>query len=182
MIRSFFFKILYKLIEGASNKDKSALFHVLRNGHTKNTQDYLRCKYNLHKKFRFNGDDILMYGEGQIICGANTYIGNYSTMQAYQNCKVKIGKNCSISHNVRIYTMSNISDQDFNVEGEKIKKKADVIIEDGVWIGANVLINPGSIIGQNSVIGANSVVSGIIEPNSVYGGVPAKLIKKKTRI
>ena len=34
-----------------------------------------------------------------------------------------------------------------------------VVIEDGVWIGANVVVMPGVTIGKNSVIGAGSVVT-----------------------
>jgi len=118
-------------------------------------------KYSISKSFRFNGS-----------------IGSYSTVQASKNCKVVIGKNTSISHNVRIYTESNFADQDFSVE-LKTKKYGDVIIGDFVWIGANVFINPGIKIGNNAVIGANSVVTKDIPSNAIYGGVPAKFIKNK---
>jgi maltose O-acetyltransferase len=136
-------------------------------------------KYSIHKLFRFNGSFINFYGEGQIIAGENSYIGSYSTIQASEKYKVVIGKNTSISHNVRIYTESNFADQDFSLP-VKIKKYGDVIIGDFVWIGANVFINPGVSIGDNSVVGANSVVTKDIPANSIYGGVPAKLIKNKT--
>ena len=59
-------------------------------------------------------------------------------------------------------------------------KKGNVIIEDFVWIGANVFINPGVTIGKNSIVGANSVVVRDLPPNGIYGGVPAKLIKLKS--
>ena len=55
----------------------------------------------------------------------------------------------------------------------------DVIIGNGVWIGANVFINPNIIIGDNVIVGANSVVTKNLEPNGIYGGVPAKLIRFK---
>tara|TARA_B110000971_G_scaffold188195_1_gene197812 strand:+ start:402 stop:569 length:168 start_codon:yes stop_codon:yes gene_type:complete len=54
-----------------------------------------------------------------------------------------------------------------------------VLIGDGVSIGANAFINPGIRIGSNTVIGANSVVTKNLEANSIYGGVPAKLIRHK---
>ena len=54
-----------------------------------------------------------------------------------------------------------------------------MLIGDGVWIGANAFINPGIRIGSNTVIGANSVVTKNLEANSIYGGVPAKLIRQK---
>lgn len=53
-----------------------------------------------------------------------------------------------------------------------------VIIEDDVWIGANCTILPGSHIKRGTVIAAGAVVRGTCESYSIYGGVPAKLIKK----
>lgn len=42
------------------------------------------------------------------------------------------------------------------------------------------MILPGVTIGDNSTIGAGAVVINNIPANSVAGGVPAKIIKKKT--
>ncbi|MGI6341497.1 MAG: acyltransferase [Bacteroidales bacterium] len=138
-----------------------------------------RKKYNIDNTFRFNGEGIIFYGDGEITIKENSYIGYYSTIQSFSGQKVVIGKNCSISHNVKIYTKSNRSDQNFNNQGVKQKHFGDVIIGDGVWIGANVFINPGINIGENSVIGANAVVTKNVEANSIVGGVPAKLIRMK---
>jgi maltose O-acetyltransferase len=135
-------------------------------------------KYRIDKTFRFNGSNILFYGDGDIEIGQNSYLGEHSTIQAVQGFKVKIGKNCQISHNVRIYTETDISDQDFSLD-VRLTKKANVLIGDYVWIGANVLIVPGVIVGDNSIIGANSVVTKNIEKNSIVGGVPARVITKK---
>ncbi|WP_295234448.1 acyltransferase [Sediminibacterium sp.] len=113
-----------------------------------------------------------------MICDKNSYIGDFSTIQAYNDCIVQIGQNCQISHNVRIYTCTDVADKDFSLTN-RLTKTGDVIIEDYVWIGANVFINPGILIGRNSIIGANSVVTKNVLPNSIVGGVPAKLLKYK---
>jgi acetyltransferase-like isoleucine patch superfamily enzyme len=52
-------------------------------------------------------------------------------------------------------------------------------IGENVWFGANCVILPGVEIGDNAIIGAGSVVTKDILPNSIVGGVPAKLIKKR---
>lgn len=54
---------------------------------------------------------------------------------------------------------------------------APIVVEDNVYIGARSIILPGVTIGRNSIIAAGSVVSKDVNPNSVYGGVPAKFIK-----
>lgn len=137
-----------------------------------------RKKYDISPLFKFNGVNILFYSEGEIMCNKNSYIGEYSTLQSVAGCKIIIGEGCMISHNVRMYTSSAIADQDFSFLPLK-EKKGNIIIGNNVWIGANVFINPGIIIGDNSVIGANSVVTKDIPNNSIFGGVPAKLIRFK---
>jgi acetyltransferase-like isoleucine patch superfamily enzyme len=58
-----------------------------------------------------------------------------------------------------------------------VQSKGPVIIEDNVWIGQGVAIMPDVTIGKNSIIGANAVVTKSFPPNSIIGGVPARLIK-----
>ena len=103
--------------------------------------DSFRQKYSISESFRFNGNNILFYCDGLIECGSNSYIGENSGIQAYTGCRVEIGRNCMISHNVRIYTQSNISNWDFS-NYPIPEKVGNVIVEDYVWIGANVFINP----------------------------------------
>lgn len=60
----------------------------------------------------------------------------------------------------------------------KIVSKGPIIIEDNVWIGEGVAIMPNVTIGKNSVIGANAVVTKDFPPNSIIGGIPAKLLQQ----
>ena len=55
----------------------------------------------------------------------------------------------------------------------------DVIIEEDVWIGANVTILKGVTIGRSSIVAAGSLVVKDVPPYSIVGGVPAKMLKKK---
>ncbi len=54
-----------------------------------------------------------------------------------------------------------------------------VNIGNNVWIGRGCLILPGTVIEEGVVIAANSVVKGTLSSNSIYGGNPAKFIKKR---
>lgn len=149
-------------------------FYLLRN------IDYntFRKKYNIPRDFIFNGSDIKLYGEGKIIIGEKSHIGSYSTIQTHKGCLVKIGNNCRISHNVRIYTKSDDPMQDFSKKALE-KKIGNVIIGDHSWIGVNSYIGPNVVIGKNCVVSANSVVTRNVKDFSIVAGVPAKIIKMK---
>ena len=51
------------------------------------------------------------------------------------------------------------------------------MIGDNVWVGANVTILKGVHIGSGAVIAAGAVVNKDVEPHTVVGGVPAKIIR-----
>lgn len=141
-----------------------------------------RHKYDIDKKFLFNGPGTLFYGEGCIVCGEKSYIGRFSQVMAYKGCNVVIGRFCEISHFVKIYTANNDPDQDMSKTTEKKIKTGDVIIGDHCWLGASVFINGGCTIGENSVVGANSVVTRDIPPHSIAVGAPARVIKFKSYV
>lgn len=54
-----------------------------------------------------------------------------------------------------------------------------VVIEDDVWVGANVTILKGVTIGRGSVVAAGAVVTRSCPPYSIIGGVPARLIRMR---
>lgn len=54
-----------------------------------------------------------------------------------------------------------------------------VVIEDDVWVGANVTILKGVTIGRGSVVAAGAVVTRSCPPYSIIGGVPAKVLKMR---
>ena len=177
-IKKYFKTKLFNILLSENDGFKLKFFQLAQNEFKKKSLDEYRHKYKIDKSFRFNGDMILFYGEGEIICRENSYISDYSMLQSFTGCKIEIGKGCSLSSNVRIFTQTNIADQDFDKTEIEIKT-GNVIIGDHVWIGSNVVINPGIKIGANSIIGANSVVSKDIPEFAIYGGVPARLIRQK---
>ncbi|HLD95275.1 MAG TPA: CatB-related O-acetyltransferase [Alphaproteobacteria bacterium] len=59
------------------------------------------------------------------------------------------------------------------------KLKGDTIIGNDVWIGAEAMIMSGLKIADGAVIGARSLVTKNIGAYEIWGGNPAKLIKKR---
>ena len=123
--------------------------------------------------------------------GKYTY-GTPNICWSNSGAKLVVGNFCSIAANVNIYLGGNhrtdwvttfpfghSNKNEFNIfngEGHP-STKGDVIIGNDVWIGDNVTIMSGVTIGDGTVIANNSHVVKNIEPYSLVGGNPAKLIK-----
>jgi len=152
------------------NKIISKVFFKIQDISWKYKYKQYREKYDISETFRFNGININFYGNGEIKIGKDSYIGSFSSIQTYDNCKITIGDNCSISHYVKIYTMNRNSIDVINNEKDISKELGNVIIGDNCWIGVGVFIKQGIVIGNNVVIGANSVVTKNIPDNSIYAG------------
>lgn len=62
---------------------------------------------------------------------------------------------------------------------EGLLTNGDIVIESDVWIGMDVTVMSGVTIGTGAVVAAGSVVSKDVEPYTIVGGVPCKVIKKR---
>ena len=125
----------------------------------------------------------------------NSKIDSFSYVSYFSHIQnVTVGKYCSIAKRVSIglgfhptnfissspifYSPRNPLFKSL-VKDKKFEDLKPSFIGNDVWIGANTVILDGVTIGHGSIIGANSVVTKNIEPYSIVGGVPAKLIRKR---
>jgi len=115
--------------------------------------------------------DLVTYPGGELIIGDNVFINFGTTINAKK--KVRIGDNVKIGP----YCM--IHDTDFHIQGKDFvnPEGVPISIEEDAWLGSRVIVLKGSKIGKGAIIAAGSVVSGIIPPNAIAGGMPAKIIR-----
>lgn len=112
--------------------------------------------------------------------GCNIHVGenffaNFN-LTVLDEGRVTIGNNCFIGPNVSIYTACHpLGAEERNTAAEWAEP---VTIGDNVWIGGSVTILPGVTIGDNVVVGAGSVVTRDVEPDTVVGGNPARVLKR----
>ncbi|MCF0160132.1 MAG: gamma carbonic anhydrase family protein [Bacteroidaceae bacterium] len=92
--------------------------------------------------------------------GNNVNIQDGSVLHTlYEKSIIEIGNDVSIGHNVTIH-------------GAKI--------EDGALIGMGATVMDHAVVGEGAIVAAGALVlsNTIIEPGTLWGGVPAKFIKK----
>lgn len=118
--------------------------------------------------------DAILRDLGQIKAGNNNFVGNQTVMwgggiiDLHNN--ILIGPHCTL-------ISSNHSSKNGSYYGGG-SSPGLIIIKSGSWIAANCTIAKGAVLPENSVLGANSLLNkAFSEPNSIYGGVPAKFIK-----
>lgn len=57
-------------------------------------------------------------------------------------------------------------------------KHAPITIGEDAWLGTGVVVLPGITIGEGAVIAANSVVTRDVQPYTMVGGAPARVIRQ----
>lgn len=58
-------------------------------------------------------------------------------------------------------------------------EKGGVRIHQNAWLGAQVAVLDGVVVGRDAVVAAGAVVNGEVEPFSIVGGVPARLLRHR---
>jgi acetyltransferase-like isoleucine patch superfamily enzyme len=126
--------------------------------------------------------------EGELHIGSRCHIAPHSLIQAHGG--VWIGNELTIASGARVYSMSHHYrplDQPqtkfyrfstYAEEEDQALIVSPVVIKNGAAVGLNTVVLPGSTIGENSWVGANSLVQGVIPPNSIATGVPAKVARE----
>lgn len=122
-------------------------------------------------KYTYGKPNVLSWGEG-----AKLTVGSFCSIAA--NVNIYLGGNHRVDW-VTTYPFGHIHRDTFNTFNGKghPASKGDVIIGNDVWIGSNVTIMSGVTVGDGAVIANNSHVVKNVDPYSLVGGNPAKLIR-----
>ncbi|MFK5241462.1 acyltransferase [Lactococcus lactis] len=164
--------------------------------------------FKLKNKGVVVGKNIILRNPQYISCGKNVVIGDESKLlcwdsygeEQYSNLpEIQIGDNFHATRNFTIQcaqkvvigrdvlVASNVFIIDYNHGLNPLTKSylenplirgGGVLVDDGVWIGNNVIVLPNVHIGKKSIIGAGSVVTKDIPEYCIAVGNPAKVIKK----
>ena len=136
---------------------------------------------NVGPRVHLYRDVIIQTGQGgSVTIGAGTHIQPRCTISA---CKgsVRIGRGVAIAVNCAFYPYNHGMAPGEPIGRQPLTTTGDIIVEDEVWIGAGVIVLDGVRIGTGAVIGAGSVVTRDIPEGAIASGVPARVVKMRTR-
>lgn len=134
----------------------------------------------------------IQIGHGTVMWGAPRIIGHrkgfHQLLQIGNNCmlnfnclfdladRITIGNGVSFGQEVALITGTH--------EIGAVSKRAGVLspqpiyIEDGAWLGARSVVLPGVTVGRGAIVAAGAVVVSDVLPNTIVGGVPARVIRE----
>lgn len=95
----------------------------------------------------------------------------------YNQAMVTLGQNAIVSQYAYICTAGHETSQDNNADTGLIV--APVTLRSGSWIGTRAFIAMGVEIGENAIVGATASVYKDVEANTIVGGNPAKIIRRR---
>jgi galactoside O-acetyltransferase len=117
--------------------------------------------------------------DGAIRIGDRVSANSNVYVNACRGGLVDIGNDVMIGPNVVMRT----SDHAIADPGALLREQGHtpgvIIIENDVWIAANVTVLGGTRIGRGAVVAAGAVVTRDVEPFAVVGGVPARVLKMR---
>jgi acetyltransferase-like isoleucine patch superfamily enzyme len=126
---------------------------------------YRVCRYDIHPSATLQGG-IRFFHVGRLSVGEGTLINRGVTLD--NRGGIQIGRQVSIAHDARIYTMGHdVHDPEF------VTKARPVRIDDYAVLFAAAMVMPGVHVGEGAVVMAGAVVTKDVPPFRIVGGNPA---------
>lgn len=111
----------------------------------------------------------------QIDMGKNMKIGSHVFINHGLTVMARGG--IEIENDVMIGPGASLLTANHDLYDHQVLLCGKITIKKNAWIGAKAMILPGVTVGENAVVAGGAVVTKDVEPNTVVGGNPAKILK-----
>lgn len=137
-----------------------------------------RCRNGILRSFGAKIGNCLIYRSVDIFAPWNLSVGDDACIgprvSLYNKDEISIGKSTVVSQDAYICTASHDISSPVMAT-----KNGPIRIGDCAWVAAKSIVIPNVCIGDGAVVGIGSVVVKDVEPWTVVGGNPAKVLKKR---
>jgi acetyltransferase-like isoleucine patch superfamily enzyme len=141
---------------------------------------------------RFRPSEFVIHDNGILEINGDCEITTGCSILVDRNAKLSFGSaNLNFNSQIRVHMSVSFGDDVYIGENVTIRdsdnhsiscstspKSAPIIIGNHVWIGINVTILKGVNISDGAVVAANSLVNRNVPPNTLVGGLPAKVLRE----
>ena len=94
--------------------------------------------------------------------------------------KIEVGANCLIASGCKFIDHDHgTARRDAPMNQQADGAEAEIIVEEDVWLGVNVIVLKGVQIGRGAIVAAGAVVTKDIGAYEIWGGVPARKIGER---
>lgn len=108
--------------------------------------------------------------------GQDSLIGEFNVIRGQGG--VRIGNRVYTSPMVQLIAVNHVFDDPNRPFVEQGITARGIVVEDDVWIGSAAVITDGVTIGRGAVVAAGAVVTRDVPPQTVVGGVPARVLRR----
>jgi galactoside O-acetyltransferase len=122
----------------------------------------------------FNVGVHIQAGPG-VTVGSETHFAPFCVLYG----PLEVGNKCAVAAHTVFASVGHTHDDPEVAFVDAPAQSKKIVVEDNVWIGANAVIIGGVRIGTGSIVAAGAVVTHDVQPYSVVGGVPARLLRKR---
>jgi acetyltransferase-like isoleucine patch superfamily enzyme len=107
--------------------------------------------------------------------GRESLIGEYNVLRGQGG--ITIGDRVYTAPLVQMLAVNHVYADPARPIAEQGITAQGIVVEDDSWIGAGAVITDGVRVGRGAVVAAGAVVTRDVEPHTVVGGVPARLLR-----
>ncbi len=115
----------------------------------------------------------------RIQIGARTQVGARGHLWAGDSSgRIIIGEDATFGPEVFL-TASDYGSEPGSLITDQARVERDIVVGNGVWLGARVIVTAGVTIGDGCIVGAGSVVTRDLEAGSIAVGSPARTVRMR---
>jgi acetyltransferase-like isoleucine patch superfamily enzyme len=145
------------------------------------TKFYIRgngCLIVLGQSVALRNDRVTAIGDGaKVVLGrGTTMVGGGQLLAEAPGTEILVKDDCMFAHGVVLRTSDGHTIWDRQT-GELINRPASILVQSHVWLANGARVSKGAEIGEGCVVAQNSLANGVLEPNSIYAGTPAKNVR-----